>query len=94
MIKWMAPRLQSPAVDIEPKFPQRESSARVRDGDIRMFYPLFAAPPISPSMLFHVSTAEGAAVLFFFCGEGIKVFAETCPQYLFLTAQRPKPAGS
>ena len=38
-------------------------------------------------MIFHVSTAEGAAVIRRARGEGLKVFAETCPQYLFLTAQ-------
>ncbi len=36
-------------------------------------------------MIFHVSTAEGAAVIRQARGEGLKVFAETCPQYLFMT---------
>jgi dihydropyrimidinase len=40
-----------------------------------------------PIMLFHVSTAEGAARVRQARGEGLKVFAETCPQYLFLTAK-------
>jgi dihydropyrimidinase len=39
-----------------------------------------------PIMIFHVSTAEGAAVIRRARGDGLKVFAETCPQYLFLTA--------
>lgn len=39
-----------------------------------------------PVMIFHVSTAEGAAVIRRWRGEGAKVFAETCPQYLFLSA--------
>ena len=38
-----------------------------------------------PIMIFHVSTAEGAAVIRQARGEGLKVFAETCPQYLFMT---------
>jgi dihydropyrimidinase len=38
-----------------------------------------------PVMIFHVSTAEGAAVIRRARGEGIKIFGETCPQYLFLT---------
>jgi dihydropyrimidinase len=38
-------------------------------------------------MIFHVSTAEGAKVIRQARGEGLKVFAETCPQYLFLTAE-------
>jgi dihydropyrimidinase len=37
-------------------------------------------------MVFHVSTAEGAAILRRARGEGVPVMAETCPQYLFLTA--------
>jgi dihydropyrimidinase len=37
-------------------------------------------------MIFHVSSAEGAARIRQARGEGLKVFAETCPQYLFLTA--------
>ena len=36
-------------------------------------------------MIFHVSTAEGVAVIRNARGEGLKVFAETCPQYLFIT---------
>jgi dihydropyrimidinase len=40
-----------------------------------------------PVMVFHVSTAEGAAVIRKARGRGVKVFAETCPQYLLLTAQ-------
>jgi dihydropyrimidinase len=39
-----------------------------------------------PIMIFHVSTAEGVKVTRDARGEGLKVFAETCPQYLFLTA--------
>ena len=40
-----------------------------------------------PIMIFHVSTAEGAARVRSARGERLKVYAETCPQYLFLTAQ-------
>ena len=40
-----------------------------------------------PIMIFHVSTAEGAARIRAARGDGLKVFAETCPQYLFLTAK-------
>src|ERR1700751_3184001 len=50
-----------------------------------------------PIMIFHVSTAEGAKVIRDARGEGLKVFAETCPQYLFLTAadlDRPGVEGA
>ena len=39
-----------------------------------------------PVMIFHVSTAEGVEAVRKARADGIKVFAETCPQYLFLTA--------
>src|SRR6266705_2959858 len=44
-----------------------------------------ALPIYQPVMIYHVSTAEGASVIRRARGEGLKVFAETCPQYLFLT---------
>jgi len=50
-----------------------------------------------PIMIFHVSTAEGAAIIRRARGEGLKVYAETCPQYLFLTASdldKPGPKGA
>jgi dihydropyrimidinase len=40
-----------------------------------------------PIMIFHVSTAEGAAVIRRWQGQGAKVFGETCTQYLTLTAK-------
>jgi dihydropyrimidinase len=47
-----------------------------------------------PIMIFHVSSAEGAARVRTARGEGLKVFAETCPQYLFLTASDLDRPGS
>src|SRR5689334_21167490 len=38
-------------------------------------------------MIFHVSTAEGLEDLRRASGPGLKVFAATCPQYLFMTDQ-------
>ena len=38
-------------------------------------------------MIFHVSSAEGIDVIRRARLQGQKVFAETCPQYLFLTAE-------
>jgi dihydropyrimidinase len=38
-------------------------------------------------MIFHVSTAEGIAVIREARGRGLRIFAETCPQYLFMTAE-------
>jgi dihydropyrimidinase len=39
-----------------------------------------------PIMVFHVSTAEGADVVRRARADGVKLFAETCPHYLLLTA--------
>jgi dihydropyrimidinase len=48
-------------------------------------------------MIFHVSTAEGAAVIHRARGEGYKVWGETCTQYLTLSAKdldRPGVEGA
>jgi dihydropyrimidinase len=85
MIKWMADRLVSRGY-VEPKF---HGISHPRVCEIEAFERLIRLSQLldQPVMLFHVSTAEGAAVIRRARGEGIKVFAETCPQYLFLTAQ-------
>ncbi len=45
-----------------------------------------------PIMVFHVSTAEGAGAVRKARADGVKIFAETCPQYLLLTeAELDKP---
>jgi len=41
-----------------------------------------------PVMLFHISCAEGAAVVREARGRGAPVLAETCPHYLFMTADQ------
>jgi dihydropyrimidinase len=85
MIKWMADRLVSRGY-VEPKF---HGVSHPRVCEIEAFERLIRFSQLldQPIMLFHVSTAEGAAVIRRARGEGIKVFAETCPQYLFLTEQ-------
>jgi len=57
----------------------------------------FAELVDQPIMIFHVSTAEGVDVIRRARGRGLKVFAETCPQYLFMTAEdldRPGVEGA
>lgn len=46
-----------------------------------------------PVMIFHVSTAEGAEVVRNARTNGVKLFAETCPQYLLLTAEEVDRPG-
>jgi dihydropyrimidinase len=46
-----------------------------------------------PIMVFHVSTAEGAEVVRKARSDGVKLFAETCPHYLLLTADEADKPG-
>jgi dihydropyrimidinase len=46
-----------------------------------------------PIMVFHVSTAEGADVVRRGRRDGVKLFAETCPHYLLLTAEDADKPG-
>jgi len=85
MIKWMADRLIARGYSA-PKF-HGVSHPRVSETDAFERLIRFSQLLDQPIMLFHVSTAEGAAIIRRARGEGIKVFAETCPQYLFLTAE-------
>ncbi len=46
-----------------------------------------------PIMVFHVSTTEGAEVVRKARADGVKLFAETCPHYLLLTADEVNKPG-
>jgi dihydropyrimidinase len=46
-----------------------------------------------PIMVFHVSTAEGAEVVRRGRADGVKLFGETCPHYLLLTADEVDKPG-
>jgi dihydropyrimidinase len=46
-----------------------------------------------PLMVFHVSTAEGADVIRKARADGVKIFGETCSQYLLLTDDDTHKAG-
>jgi dihydropyrimidinase len=85
MISWMARRLLE-AGHGAPKF---HAMSHPRLAETEAFARLIAMAELvdQPIMIFHVSTAEGAAVIRAARGRGLKVFAETCPQYLFLTAE-------
>jgi dihydropyrimidinase len=85
IIAWMVKRLLARGYT-EPKY-HAISHARFSEGDAFNRLIGMAALVDQPIMIFHVSTAEGAYVIRNARGEGLKVFAETCPQYLFLTAQ-------
>ncbi|WP_159009892.1 dihydropyrimidinase [Bradyrhizobium sp. S69] len=85
IISWMVKRLLARGYT-QPKY---HAISHARFSEAEAFNRLIgmAALVDQPIMIFHVSTAEGAKVIRDARGEGLKVFAETCPQYLFLTAE-------
>jgi len=54
----------------------------------------FAAYTGCATMIFHVSTSEGAAVIRRAQGRGAPVLAETCPHYLLMTADTLEKPGT
>jgi dihydropyrimidinase len=84
IIAWMVKRLLARGYT-QPKY-HAISHARFSEADAFNRLIGMAALVDQPIMIFHVSTAEGAKVIRDARGQGLKVFAETCPQYLFLTA--------
>ena len=85
IISWMVKRLLERGYTA-PKY-HAISHARVSESEAFNRLIGMAALVDQPIMIFHVSTAEGAKVIRDARGQGLKVFAETCPQYLFLTAE-------
>jgi dihydropyrimidinase len=92
IIAWMVKRLLERGYT-HPKF-HAISHARFSEADAFNRLIGMAALVDQPIMIFHVSTAEGAKVIRNARGEGLKVFAETCPQYLFLTAEDLNKPGA
>jgi dihydropyrimidinase len=84
IISWMVKRLLK-AGYTHPKY-HAISHARITEAEAFNRLIGMAALIDQPIMIFHVSTAESAGVIRDARGQGLKVFAETCPQYLFLTA--------
>jgi dihydropyrimidinase len=85
MIAWLSKRLVAKGYTA-PKF---HGVSHPRLSEVEAFNRLIAMAAFvdQPIMIFHVSTAEGAAIIREAQGRGLKVFGETCPQYLFLTAE-------
>ena len=84
IISWMVKRLLARGYT-QPKY---HAISHARFSEAEAFNRLIGMAALidQPIMIFHVSTAEGAKVIRDARGQGLKVFAETCPQYLFLTA--------
>ena len=95
IISWMVKRLLARGYT-DPKY---HAISHARFSEAEAFNRLIGMAALidQPIMIFHVSTAEGAQVIRAARGQGLKVFAETCPQYLFLTADdldRPGVEGA
>src|SRR6201981_1814052 len=91
IISWMVRRLLARGYT-HPKY-HAISHARFSEADAFNRLIGMAALVDQTIMIFHVSTAEGAKVIREARGTGLKVFAETCPQYLFPTADDLDKAG-
>jgi dihydropyrimidinase len=92
MIDWTGKRL----IANGHRAPRYHAVSHPRGGEDEAFNRVIALAAFidQPIMIFHVSSAEGAARVRTARGEGLKVFAETCPQYLFLTASDLDRPGS
>jgi dihydropyrimidinase len=84
MITWMGKRL----IERGYRHPRYHVPSHPRLGEIEAIGRAIACAALidQPLMIFHVSTAEGAAVIHRARGEGRKVWGETCTQYLTLGA--------
>ena len=82
MIAWMGKRLVEKGL-VAPRY-HAPSHPRASEAEAIDRLAAMAAMIDQPVMVFHVSTAEGAAAVRRARGEGIKLYAETCPQYLFM----------
>jgi dihydropyrimidinase len=91
MINWMAKRLLLRGY-VDPKY---HGVAHPRVCETEAFTRLIACAALidQPIMIYHVSTREGVDVIRRARGDGLKVFAETCPQYLFLTKEHLDKPG-
>lgn len=84
MISWMGKKLLEKGL-VASKY-HVPSHPRLAEAEAINRAIAMAALIDQPLMIFHVSTAEGAATIRRWQGEGVKVYGETCTQYLTLTS--------
>lgn len=82
-ISWMSRKL----LEKGHRAPKYHAISHPRASEAEAFNRLIAASALTdqPVMIFHVSTREGVEAVRQARGAGLKIFAETCPQYLFMT---------
>ncbi len=83
MITFMVRRLLANGLTTPPVFPM--SHPRLAEVDAIQRLVVMSRFIDQPIMIFHVSTAEGAEVVRRARADGVKIFGETCTQYLVLT---------
>jgi dihydropyrimidinase len=91
MIRWLADRLIDRG-HWEPKF-HGVSHSRVGEAEATHRAIMLSRLVDTPIVIVHVSSEEAAAEIRRAQDRGLKVFGETCPQYLFLTADDLDRAG-
>lgn len=84
MIAWSAKKLLNAGL-AAPKY-QADAHSRLAEAEAITRLIALSQLVDQPVTIFHVSSAEGLAVVREARARGVKIFAETCPQYLFLTA--------
>lgn len=85
MIQWLSDRLLERGY-VAPKY-HAMSHARIAESEASNRAIQLARLIDTPVLIVHVSTDEAAATIRRAQDDGLKVFAETCPQYLFLTSE-------
>jgi dihydropyrimidinase len=85
IIKWLSQRLLDRG-HTAPKF-HAMSHARIAESEASNRAIQLARLVDTPLLIVHVSTREAAETILRARNQGLKVFGETCPQYLFLTAK-------
>ena len=84
MIKWLTGRLLERGL-VEPRW-HAVSHARLAEGEATNRAVTLSQLIDVPILLVHVSAAEAIEVIRNAQTRGLKIYGETCPQYLFLTA--------
>jgi dihydropyrimidinase len=91
MISFMSKRLLASGLTGPSAFPM----SHPRLAEVEAIQRLAAMSRLvdQPVMVFHISTGEGAEAVRKARGDGVKLFAETCPHYLLLTADELDKPG-
>jgi dihydropyrimidinase len=84
MISWLADRLLAHGLS-QPRF-HAVSHTRIAEGEATNRAVALAELLDVPLLIVHVSAAEAIDVIRDAQTKGLKIYGETCPQYLFLTA--------